>query len=391
MTIECDVLVIGGGPAGLSAGKSAVENGLKTVIIEEDKQIGVPVQCAEAIGKYLFPFMPFNIPKEQLIWTIEGMYLWANEIAIIKKGGIWEAYSINREKWDKWLASRAKSQGARLLLNTYLKKIEYDSRYNVNKAILEKDGKELIIKPQYLVAADGVNSTVIKCLGVKEKYSLGHVKSYEMKFLNLKYPRYEQLFFGDFAPGAYAYIFPTSQTSANVGIGTLKNKDKIEILFENFTNIPFVKKQLKEGEKVIEKSGDAPIRDISKKIVYGNIFLVGDSANQNIKPFIEGNIPSIICGNILGNFLFKLHNGEHNPDDYPSIINEKFNLIAKSQPYADLVYAESKIDSEIFNLILLGLMSNLIEPDEDQISKFISIGYQNLKKYIMKNGGFIEK
>ena len=391
MSVKCDVLVIGAGPAGLSAGRAAAKNGLKTIIVEEDKEIGVPVQCAEAIGEYLFPFMPLDIPQNQLIWKTKGMYLWADGLAISKKGVMWAGYSVNRKNWDNWLALEARNEGAQLLLNTCLKNIEYNTNFEVEKAIVFKDNKEFAIKPKYIVAADGVNSTVINCLGVKEQYSLGHVKSFEMENLNLKYPRYEQMFFGNFAPGAYAYIFPISKTSANVGIGTLKDKDIIDNLFDNFINIPFVQKQLSSGNTVVEKSGDAPIRNLSKKIVYGNIFLVGDSANQNIKPFIEGSIPGIICGDILGNFLTKVNKGEEKPSNYPDVINKKFNLIEESQPYAELVYSESNIDNKCFNLILLGLMSDILKPDEEEIAGFISKGYDQLKNYIIKNGGFIEK
>jgi len=82
MAIECDVLVVGGGPAGLSAARAAARRGLKTIVIEEHEEIGVPVQCAEAVGEYLFPYLSFKIPTEQLIWKIKGMYFWADGIAV---------------------------------------------------------------------------------------------------------------------------------------------------------------------------------------------------------------------------------------------------------------------------------------------------------------------
>jgi digeranylgeranylglycerophospholipid reductase len=44
---ECDVLVVGAGPSGLSAGLSAVLRGLKVVVIERKSEVGVPVKCGE--------------------------------------------------------------------------------------------------------------------------------------------------------------------------------------------------------------------------------------------------------------------------------------------------------------------------------------------------------
>ena len=46
---ECDILIIGAGPAGTSAAKAAAQTGLKVMIAERRGTVGVPVQCAEYI------------------------------------------------------------------------------------------------------------------------------------------------------------------------------------------------------------------------------------------------------------------------------------------------------------------------------------------------------
>ncbi len=390
MSIKCDVLVIGGGPAGCSVARAAAKKGLKTILIEEDEEIGSPIQCAEGIGSYLFSLMPFKIPKKQLKWKIDGMYFWANDIAIKKEGGIWSGYSIDRKDWDKWLASMAIKQGVKLFTGTRLLSLKFGNKFEVTSAITTKSGKKIVFEPKYVIGADGVDSTVLNLLDVRKTDSTGHVKSYEMKNLKLEYPRCDQLFFGEFAPRAYAYIFPLSETTANVGVGTVDDDANLDDFFDRFVNIPSVKKQISKGKVVSEKSGDAPIRELSNKIVYGNIFLVGDAANQNIKPFIEGNIPGVICGDILGNFIYDLARGKDTPERYEEIINNKFSLIKDSQIYADIVYGETNIERRLFNLLLLGLMSDIIPPEED-IDRYVEEGYDFLRDHIIKNGGFVEK
>jgi len=59
MSIECDVLVVGAGPAGSSAARAAAMNGAKTIFIDKKEEIGKPVQCAEGIGEDLFSYLPF--------------------------------------------------------------------------------------------------------------------------------------------------------------------------------------------------------------------------------------------------------------------------------------------------------------------------------------------
>ena len=42
---EYDVVVVGAGPAGSAAAKATAERGLKTVLLEEHTEIGVPTHC----------------------------------------------------------------------------------------------------------------------------------------------------------------------------------------------------------------------------------------------------------------------------------------------------------------------------------------------------------
>ena len=45
-----DVIVVGGGPAGTTAARYAAQEGLSVLLLEKDRDIGVPVRCGEAIS-----------------------------------------------------------------------------------------------------------------------------------------------------------------------------------------------------------------------------------------------------------------------------------------------------------------------------------------------------
>ena len=45
-----DVIVVGGGPAGTTAARYAAQEGLSVLLLEKDRDIGIPVRCGEAIG-----------------------------------------------------------------------------------------------------------------------------------------------------------------------------------------------------------------------------------------------------------------------------------------------------------------------------------------------------
>ncbi|MEM4258611.1 MAG: NAD(P)/FAD-dependent oxidoreductase [Candidatus Thermoplasmatota archaeon] len=378
--IECDVLVIGAGPAGSSAARSAISKGKKTIFIDKKERIGYPVQCAEGIGKYLFPLLPLKIPKDQLKWKIDGMYFWIDGVTIEHVGGFWEGYTIDREKFENWLAKRAKDKGAKLWENTKLIGFDFDNNGDIKKAIVQKAGKEFEIKMRIVIGADGSESTVLQQLGLFNpgKGDIGEIYSWEMKSLNITKPRFEQIFIGDFTPGGYAYIFPKSKNTANIGVGGLLPQKKIEKYFYEFLEIPPVKKQVKNAEFVIEKSKKSIWSDLVDKWIYKNVILAGDAANQNLKPFVEGILPAIICGDIAGKISIKYSNFDSKISKiYTNQIENIFkDSYFNSKIYTELIKKLFLSNAPAQNLLFGGLLIGAFEPND--IEKLCDFEYNRV-------------
>ncbi|MFW9795193.1 MAG: FAD-dependent oxidoreductase [Candidatus Thorarchaeota archaeon] len=49
MSQAYDVAVVGSGPAGSTSARVSAENGLRTLMIDRRKTIGIPIQCGELI------------------------------------------------------------------------------------------------------------------------------------------------------------------------------------------------------------------------------------------------------------------------------------------------------------------------------------------------------
>ena len=224
--------------------------------------------------------------------------------------------------------------------------------------------KEIV--PKVVIAADGVHSKVLNKLGFSNlKGRCGEVMSFELNNLNLYKPTYEQLYIGDFAPGAYAYIFPLSESRANVGVASLLPTKKLERCYAEFLEIPMVKKQLRNGEKVVEKSGLAPIQYLTDKWVYGNVLLAGDAANQNFKPFVEGVLPGIICGDIAGKTAYNFITGGNLLGDYQKRIKDKVgDFFLESDRLLDVLYELGKSLDKKEHLLRLGLFANVFSLKE---------------------------
>ncbi len=386
MSIDCDVLVVGGGPAGSSAARAAAKKGLKTILIDKKEEIGNPVQCAEGIGDFLFPYMPFKIPEEQLIWKMDGMFFWTDDISIEKRGDFWKSYSVDRRKFDKWLSELAINEGAELLTNTKLTDIELDEENNIKKATVKRNGKPLEILPKVVVAADGVESTVLNLLDLynPKRGDIAEVYSWEMKNLDLYKPTLEQVFTGEFTPSGYAYIFPKGKNSANIGVGGIYPEKKLEQYFEEFLEIPHVKKQVKNAEYVIEKSKKAAFNNLTDKWIYGNVLLAGDAANQNLKPFIEGILPSIICGDIAGKFTCVFCNKKNiDSEKYLNHVKKTMDehFIFSNELLEGINYLYAKKEKTKY-LQFFGMITELF--GQEDIENTENMDYDELKSKIMR-------
>jgi digeranylgeranylglycerophospholipid reductase len=364
--LDCDVLVVGAGPAGCAAARSAALKGVRTILIDKKREIGFPVHCAEGIGRYLFPYLPFRIPRKYLIWNIEGIVFRTDDICILRRGDPWCGYNIERKDFDKWLSEVSVSCGAELWTDSNLIGLRVGEDGNVKKAIINKRGKNVEVSPKVLVAADGSESTVLKLLNLykPKKHSIAEVYSWEIKNVKLYKDHFEQIFIGEFTPpGGYAYIFPKSKNVANVGVGGAFPKKKMVDYFEDFMQIKYISEQMANAEFVIEKSKSAVIDDITDKWVYENILLAGDTANQNLKPFIEGILPSIICGNIAGNLGANMCSKKKLDNEYYlRMVNKRLGgNFENSKQFQDAIeYIFSK-DGKNRYLQFFGIVSGLLE------------------------------
>jgi len=382
MALKCDVLVVGSGPAGSSAARAAAKSGTKTVFIDRKEEIGVPVQCAEAIGKYLFPFLPFKIPEEQLIWKTEGMIFYADDINIERRGSFWDAYAVNRKDFDTWLANSAVKEGAELLTSAELVDMDIKNEYEVKSAVIKTSDGEIVIEPKVIIAADGIDSTMLKLLGFKiKKGNIGEVFGFELKNLSIDNPNFEHLFIGDFAPGGYAYIFPKSKHIANVGVAALSPEKSLEEYYDEFLEIPEVKRQVKGGITVEEKSGKVPIRYSTDMWVYGNVLLAGDAAGQTLKPFAEGILPAVICGDIAGKTASDYLKGKISLNAYSKRVRARLgNFLKMSDKIIDIAYELAESETKEGELLRLCLSANVISLK--QISRLSETNRDVIKKKI---------
>lgn len=307
---ESDIAIVGAGPAGSTAAYSAAKAGVSVLMIDRRRELGVPVQCGEALAEDVLNELKIK-PDER--WAVNK----TNAVKIVSPGGIEVriseraggkvGYVLNRKIFDKFLALRAVEAGAELIVGTY-----------VNQPIIE-DGKivglrgsglsgSVEVRCKLVIAADGVGSRVARWAGIKSVITPTDIDTcaqFQMKGVKLESARVLEFYLGSkIAPGGYAWVFPKGEDYANVGIGILASRAE-KTAFEYLQD--FVRKMpnLARGKIVEINAGGVPVCGPIKQTVKSNVMVVGDAARQ-VNPLTGGGIDSAMrAGSIAGEVAAK--------------------------------------------------------------------------------------
>jgi len=299
-TIQCDVLVVGAGPGGSMAARTAAENGVDIIFIEEHPVAGTPVYCAEGLSirgiedgglKAVPPYVSQQTTKARVVAP--------NGNTVELTSNDWTGYTLDRQVFDKALADNAEKAGARLMTNTRATGVIMDgSRVVGVKAIREGEEMEFIAK--VVIGADGHWSIVRRSAGLA-RYFKDYVTcaQYQLGGLDLEDPTVNEFWMGEkYAPGGYAWVFPKSREVANVGLGVRvkHTKPPIEYLKDFIAQDPRFR-----NAKILRKNGGiCPVCGTLDKIVADGLMLVGDAAGQLIPMTGAGIHSAIEAGKMAG-------------------------------------------------------------------------------------------
>ncbi len=286
---EYDVIVIGAGPAGSSTAKEIAKKGFKILLIDSKKEIGKPVQCAEAITEYAFENIGLKTQKKWVKQKIKGIkILLPNNKCFYSTV---KCLSIDRYLFDKYLAELAVSNGAELQLKTYMKTIKFkNNSYTINTNNGSYNSK-------IIVGADGYISKTAKNLGLLKNQE--YIKAYQYKFnkkdIDFHTDDWLCMTMNEIFHGGYGWVFPRGD-EYNVGVGS---KDaSLDLLKHYCKTLGF-----DINKKKCFNAGKLPYYfDIKKRVIPGAI-IVGDAAAMT-NPVTGGGIhPALYSGMIAGQIV----------------------------------------------------------------------------------------
>ena len=295
---EYDVVIVGGGPIGGYIAGNIAEKKFKVAILERNKQIGIPMNCAGLVTPRIFDFL--EISKESVIQNkIKGANIHSPSGNILKIGGDKvHALAIDRSRFDQEIIKKAKEKGVKIFLENNVL-----SAQKIENHIEVKTSKNYDFKCKLLIGSDGPYSKVRDRFSLPEPKELLRGIGAEITDCDID-PDFVEIFLGkNIAPGFFAWIIPINSegTKARIGLCISREAPKPpKQYFSNFFNNKTFSDFIKNAKITNKFGGIIPLGAL-KKTYDSNVLLAGDAAAQ-VKPTSGGGIyTGLVCAKHCSN------------------------------------------------------------------------------------------
>jgi len=325
-----DLIIVGGGPGGLMAAKTAAEDGLKVILIERKRDITKinractalfylkwvcpdgylePVSVESCPDRTCFHFLKLGfsvdysgplVPYCNTIWISPSghrVYTFKNELF---------SYYYDKEIFLADLLASAQKAGAEILPETIGLGAE-NTPDGVKVRVRGKSGEQTL-EARTAIAADGVSSRIVESLGLnkKRKVFLPLIKGSQIVAEGVEPPIAEHInshlsFAIPSVGGGRFSIDPRDGNKQLIG-GTYKQVMALPEYASWFRNL-----------RVIEKTAfSATIRTSLREPIAGNVIAIGDAATP-IETWIQG---AVACAYQAVKAIGKELNGQKGYPEY---------------------------------------------------------------------------
>ncbi len=302
MEEKCDIVVVGGGPAGLSAAYTAAQNGAKVILFEKDEAIGHSIRTSGVT--WISEMERLGIPSEYYN-PIQNYRFVSPSNDILVKGSVPKSCVLEVRGAYQYLAFLAAKAGAQIMVKSNVINIIKDGdKVTGIKARTPKG--DVTMRSTLVIDASGFSTSVgrkAEVAGEWKRYGVG--AEYECYCDDIDSTTWVLMVGQKYSDAGYAWVFPLSRNRVRIGVGIGKPESSTEplerlhkIIEERFKPLDTIK----DGKiQPIELHyGFIPNEGVRQTSIADGLIMVGDSAGQSNPLVLEGIRYAIEFGRLAG-------------------------------------------------------------------------------------------
>jgi geranylgeranyl reductase family protein len=214
-----DVLVVGGGPAGLYSAERLARRGVSTIVCEEHATIGDPVHCTGILATESFDIL--GLPRDASLNALTTAQFYSPSGAIISHSTpVPLAAVIDRGVFDRALAARAASAGADVRVGTRVSVVETGPA--AVRALVGDDW----VNARLLMVACGANYAFQRRFGMG--LPRGYLHTAQREIPARRIGEVELHFGREIAPDGFAWTVPVvREGNTYVRVGVMTSRDPV--------------------------------------------------------------------------------------------------------------------------------------------------------------------
>jgi menaquinone-9 beta-reductase len=264
-TSNTDVLIVGGGPAGLAAAIAARQKGFEVIVADRNRP-AIDKSCGEGLmadGVEALRELGVHIPAAES-FSFRGIRFVGSTSRVEASFESTHGVGVRRTRLHRLLLDRAATLGVQF---------SWESRFTgIGTRDLSIDGNP--IHARWLIGADGLDSTIRRQYGLDSHFSGPRRFGFRRHFRTAPWTDFAELHWGD---GCQIYVTPVGAEEICVAVISRGHHFRLDQALPMF---PELRARLQYASSFGTERGGVTHSRVLKRVSRGNVALVGDASGS---------------------------------------------------------------------------------------------------------------